>query len=254
MIRAAAGMAAAKEHVAGSRPAGARPGSHRGRNPSLERHNPRARYTHPGHRQAQGQRTLFTGGSPQAQHRRASRPGAATAPAAGDVSSTPSASSPPLAVKSACRPSPAPPEWTGHSSTATTTCAQIHARAAAPSASPASAAASRQSLLAGLANLQEHNQRLRRQNHRLTARLSEVLGTEVFHESGIEHPGETGRLRTRVTELEQLTRDLRQQLEERTDELDAACSQPHRPRQPETGWARVVHYTCCTARRLHTSA
>jgi len=173
------------------------------------------------------------------------------------VSSTPSASSPPLAVKSACRPSPAPPEWTGHSSTATTTCAQIHARAAAPSASPASAAASRQSLLAGLANLQEHNQRLRRQNHRLTARLSEVLGTEVFHESGIEHPGETGQLRTRVTELEQLTRDLRQQLEERDRRTRRrACSQPrpHRPRQPETGWARVVHYTCCTARRLHTSA
>jgi len=103
--------------------------------------------------------------------------------------------------------------------------AQIHARAAAaPGTSPASTAASRQSLLADLANLQAQNQRLRRQNHSLTARLSEVLGAEVFHASGIGHPDETGQLRTRVTELEQLVLDLRQQLEERTDDLDAARS------------------------------
>ena len=102
--------------------------------------------------------------------------------------------------------------------------AQIHARAAAPGTSPASTAASRQSLLADLANLQQQNQRLRRQNHSLTARLSEVLGAEVFHASGIGHPDETGQLRTRVTELEQLVLDLRQQLEERTDDLDAARS------------------------------
>ena len=38
------------------------------------------------------------------------------------------------------------------------------------------------------------------------------------------HPDETGQLRTRVTELEQLVLDLRQQLEERTDDLDAARS------------------------------
>jgi transposase-like protein len=50
--------------------------------------------------------------------------------------------------------------------------AQIHARAAAPGTSPASTAPSRQSLLADLANLQAQNQRLRRQNLSLTARLS----------------------------------------------------------------------------------
>lgn len=101
--------------------------------------------------------------------------------------------------------------------------AQIHARAAAaPAASPAATAASRQSLLADLANLQEQNQRLRRQNLSLTARLSDALGAEVFHASGIGHPDETGQLRSRVTELEQLILDLRQQLGERTDELDAA--------------------------------
>ena len=96
-----------------------------------------------------------------------------------------------------------------------------HARAAASGTSPASTTVSRPSLLADLANLQEQNQRLRRQNHSLTARLSEILGAEVFRASGIGHPGETGQLKTRVAELEQTIFDLRQQLEERTDELDS---------------------------------
>jgi transposase-like protein len=100
--------------------------------------------------------------------------------------------------------------------------AQIHAQATAPGTSPASTAVSRQSLHADLANLQEQNQRLRRQNLALTTRLSEVLGAEVFHASGIGHPGETGQLRSRIAELEQHVLDLRQQLQERTDELDAA--------------------------------
>ncbi len=101
--------------------------------------------------------------------------------------------------------------------------AQIRTRAAAaPGTSPASIAVSRPSLLADVANLQEQNQRLRQQNHSLTARLSELLGAEVFHASGIGYPDETGQLKTRVTELEQAILDLRQQLEERTDELDAA--------------------------------
>jgi Family of unknown function (DUF6262) len=101
--------------------------------------------------------------------------------------------------------------------------AQIHARAAAaPGTSPASTATTRQSLLADLANLQEQNQRLRRQNLSLTTRLSETLGAEVFHASGIGHPGETGQLPTRIAELEQHLLDLSQQLQDRTDELDAA--------------------------------
>jgi hypothetical protein len=94
--------------------------------------------------------------------------------------------------------------------------------ATAPGTSPASTAASRQSLLADLANLQEQNQRLRRQNLNLTTRLSEALGDEVLQASGIGHPGETGQLRSRIAELEQHLLDLRQQLQERTDELDAA--------------------------------
>ena len=100
--------------------------------------------------------------------------------------------------------------------------ARIHARAAVPGTSPASTTASRQSLLADLANLKEHNQRLRRQNTSLTTRLSEVLGQEAFHASGIGRADDAGQLRARVGELEQQLLDLRQELDERTDELDAA--------------------------------
>jgi len=100
--------------------------------------------------------------------------------------------------------------------------AQIHARAAAPASSPAPATASKQSLLADLANLREQNQRLRKQNTDLTARLSEVLGEEVFRASGIGRTDDTEALRARVGQLEQEVLDLRQELEERTDDLDAA--------------------------------
>lgn len=125
--------------------------------------------------------------------------------------------------------------------------AQIHARAAAaPRTSPASTAVSRQSLLADLANLQEQNRRLRRHNLSLTAQLSEALGAEVFEASGIGHPGETGQLQSRITELEQHLAGLRRHLQERTDELDAAPRRqprPHGPGQPEGNRPQIVHHT-----------
>jgi hypothetical protein len=100
--------------------------------------------------------------------------------------------------------------------------AQIHAQAVDPTSSPASAKASRQSLLADLANLRDQAQRLRRQNASLIARLSELLGQEVFRASGLAHTDGTEALQARIRELEQQLLGLRQQLEERTDELDAA--------------------------------
>lgn len=100
--------------------------------------------------------------------------------------------------------------------------AQIHARSAAPAVSPASAAASKQSLHADLANMREQNQRLRKRNTDLTARLSEVLGEEAFRASGIGRTDDTETLRARISQLEQQVLDLRQELEERTDDLDAA--------------------------------
>jgi chromosome segregation ATPase len=100
--------------------------------------------------------------------------------------------------------------------------AQIHARSSAPAGSPASTTASKQSLLADLANLREQNQRLRKQNTDLTTRLSEVLGEEVFRASGIGCSDDSEALRTRAGQLEQQALDLRQELEERTADLDAA--------------------------------
>lgn len=103
--------------------------------------------------------------------------------------------------------------------------AQILERAAhsLPDASlPRTTQVSRQSLLADLANLREHNERLRRQNAKLARRLSEALGEEVFRASGLGGPDDTEELRRRVGDLEQAVLELRQQLEERTEELDAA--------------------------------
>jgi hypothetical protein len=50
----------------------------------------------------------------------------------------------------------------------------------------------------------------------------EVLGEGVFRASGIGRAGDTEALRTRVGQLEQQVLDLRQELEEQTDDLDAA--------------------------------
>jgi chromosome segregation ATPase len=103
--------------------------------------------------------------------------------------------------------------------------AQVLERAAQaqPDASmPRTTQVSRQSLLADLANARAHNERLRRQVTRLSRRLSEALGEEVFRASGLGGPDDTEQLRRQVGELEQAAADLRQQLEERTEELAAA--------------------------------
>ena len=105
--------------------------------------------------------------------------------------------------------------------------AQILTRAAQsqPDASlPRSAQVSRQSLLADLTNVRAQNERLRRQVNKLAKRLSEALGEEVFRASGLGGPAEddTKALRRRVAELEQTTADLREQVQEQSEELDAA--------------------------------
>src|SRR6266536_301630 len=87
---------------------------------------------------------------------------------------------------------------------------------------PRTTQVSRQSLLADLANLRAHNERLRRQVTTLARRLSEALGEEVFRTSGLGQPDDTKQLRQQAAALEQELLDVRQQLEERNDELDAA--------------------------------
>jgi cell division protein FtsB len=105
--------------------------------------------------------------------------------------------------------------------------AQILQRAAqsqSEASLPRATTVSRQSLLADLANLRAHNERLRRQVNKLAQRLSDALGEEVFRASGLGAPAadETEALRRRVADLEQTVLDLRRQLQERTEELEAA--------------------------------
>jgi hypothetical protein len=99
---------------------------------------------------------------------------------------------------------------------------QILALAAEPEPHPSSTRTSRRSLLADLANLRAHNERLRHQNTKLSERLSEFLGERVFHDAGLTRTDEIGTLRERVTELEQELLDRHQDLQDRDDELAAA--------------------------------
>ena len=99
---------------------------------------------------------------------------------------------------------------------------QILALAAEPEPHPPSTRTSHRSLLADLANLHAHNERLRHQNTKLSERLSELLGEQVFHDAGITRTDEIGTLRQRVADLEQQLLDRRQDLRDRDDELAAA--------------------------------
>jgi chromosome segregation ATPase len=88
--------------------------------------------------------------------------------------------------------------------------------------SSSSTRTSHRSLQADLANLRAHNERLRHQVTKLSERLSEVLGEQVFDDAGLSRTDEIGSLRQRVAELEQQLLDRRQDLQDRDDELAAA--------------------------------
>jgi len=105
----------------------------------------------------------------------------------------------------------------------------LHALVLARAAEPPSAATdgggrhvSRASLLADLAGAHDRISRLTRENTHLRDRLSEALGQQAWRESGLGAPDDVGQLTARVTELEQQTVELRRQLAERDDDLDAA--------------------------------
>ena len=125
----------------------------------------------------------------------------------------PSTDSAPPATRSPSPRSPAPPASTARFCIATTTCAP-RSSPSPPNPNPtrlAPAPADR-SLLADLANLRAHNERLRQHNAKLSERLSEVLGEQVFHDAGLTRTDEIGTLRERVAELEQQLLDRRQDL------------------------------------------
>jgi uncharacterized small protein (DUF1192 family) len=56
----------------------------------------------------------------------------------------------------------------------------------------------------------------------LERRLSEAIGRETWHTSGLGSPSEIDALQQRITQLEQEVADVKAQLTDRADELSAA--------------------------------
>lgn len=81
---------------------------------------------------------------------------------------------------------------------------------------------SRASLLADLANAQGQITRQAARVRRLEQKLSELLGEQVWRETGLGAPADVDQLQRRITELEQQVVELRNQAEERDEELEAA--------------------------------
>lgn len=81
---------------------------------------------------------------------------------------------------------------------------------------------SRASLQADLANAQARNARLAARVQQLEKRLSQVLGTQAWQESGLGAPADIDELQRQITRLEQRNVELASALEEARSDLDAA--------------------------------
>ncbi|MFD4392602.1 hypothetical protein [Streptomyces sp. NPDC058495] len=101
---------------------------------------------------------------------------------------------------------------------------QIHAQAAEPPTIPGvrGPAVSRALLQADLAAADARTARLSGHTRRLEARLSEVLGEQVWRESGVGGPDDAEQLQARITTLEQQVVDLELTLQDRDNDLAAA--------------------------------
>ena len=102
--------------------------------------------------------------------------------------------------------------------------ARIHAaEAEPPAAAPGTGqAVTRASLQADLLAAHERAVRLNDRVRQLETRLSESLGEQVWHQSGLGAPADTDALNQKITNLEQHVIDLRQQLAEHDEDLAAA--------------------------------
>lgn len=100
---------------------------------------------------------------------------------------------------------------------------QVHAAEAQPrKAAGIGPAVSRASLQADLLAAQHRCARMATRTQQLEARLSELLGEQAWHQSGLGAPDDIDQLKQRIVFLEQQGVDLRLQLEERDQELAAA--------------------------------
>jgi chromosome segregation ATPase len=77
-------------------------------------------------------------------------------------------------------------------------------------------------LQADLANALDRNHRLAARVRQLETRLSQLLGKQAWHASGLGAPADIDELQRKLTRLEQVQIDLTAQLDERTEELRAA--------------------------------
>ena len=104
--------------------------------------------------------------------------------------------------------------------------AKIHAIEASPptTGEGTGPAVTRASLQADLLAAHERAIRLTARVHQLEKRLSEVLGEQAWHQSGLGTPADIDALNQKITHLEQQAIDLRLQLEERDHDLTAARS------------------------------
>jgi hypothetical protein len=104
--------------------------------------------------------------------------------------------------------------------------AKIHALQAAPPADgqPSGPGVTHASLQADLAAAHERTLRLTSRIRQLEHRLSEALGEQAWHESGLAAPASPGHLAQQNSQLQQQVIDLRLQLEERDQDLAAARS------------------------------
>jgi len=99
---------------------------------------------------------------------------------------------------------------------------RIHAVATSPSPGEGSSSVSRASLQTDLANALSRNTRMSASIRQLEAKLSDLMGHRAWSQSGLEAPADIDSLQRKIVELEQAIVDVRHQLEERTEELEAA--------------------------------
>lgn len=99
---------------------------------------------------------------------------------------------------------------------------QIHAAQTQPTTTDRGPTVSRASLQADLLAAQQRTIRLAARTHQLETRLSELLGEQTWHDSGLGAPADIDQLNHRIVTLEQQAIALQLQLDERTQDLDAA--------------------------------
>jgi chaperonin cofactor prefoldin len=100
----------------------------------------------------------------------------------------------------------------------------VHAAELEPAAQDPAARSpvSRASLQADLANAQARNTRLAARIQQLEKRLSQTLGSQAWHDSGLGAPVDIEELKRKITRLEQQNVELTTRLEEMQSDLDAA--------------------------------